>query len=103
MGRWMKVLVSVACLCVIGVSAHYTYVQYEAYLAGESEAARQKAKLLRATKEKEAKLAEERRARSEAWAKKKRDREEARMEIERQKQADRDNAASALKDAVVNY
>lgn len=117
----VKTLVAAACVCVIAVCAHYGYARYQEHIAevqhletmrveGLATIQRAKEQLERIAAEEGARKEEERAAKKEERAKKRKAflerieaRRAARTEEEHKKQADRDNAAAILKDAVTNY
>lgn len=97
----LKLLVATACLCVIAATGYYFYKERQSQIADE----RARSILLQTAQQEanDAQKAREagKRARSEARAERKKAREEEKARIERARQADRDNAAEILKDAVV--
>lgn len=105
----VKVLVAAACVCVIAVSGHYGYATYQSYLADQRRADQAQASLMQIAKEAgEQRDAERQRraaralARQKELAEKRNARKAERAAAEREKQAARDNAASMLKDAVID-
>lgn len=98
----IKALVAAACLCVIAVSGHYGYTTYTAQIAEQQRIEQARKEAVRS--EKEAKTAEKLRKEQVATERSERRKAliEQRAEEERKKQADRDNAAAVLKDAVVD-
>lgn len=97
----LKLLVAAACLCVIAATGYYFHKERERWIADE----RTRSILLQRIEQEanDAQVAREadRRARAEARAERKKAREKEKARIERARQADRDNAAEILKDAVV--
>jgi hypothetical protein len=98
----VKALVAMSCLCIIAVSAHYGYKAMQWSRAEEDRIIRAQDAARENAAAEAQKLSEERQGREDARAERRAARQAEREEEERQKQADRDNAASILKDAVVD-
>lgn len=101
MDNWLKALIAAACICVIAVSVHYGYSRYEGHRAAMERMEAMQAQRSREEEAEKQEQAERRKARYEAWKVRRDERLAEKERIKMEKQADRENAARILKDAVV--
>lgn len=99
----LRLLLAGACLCVMAASAHYAYSLYRQHVTEAQRIDLIGDELLREAKAAEAKRTADMREKQEARKAKNLRRKNAELEKKRTLQEARDNAASVLKDAVINY